>query len=203
MPNHCFGLMMELSLVMSYYDDLENVLNYRAMSEGFDGRRLIVKLERYLMSGASLLELGMGEGKDYEILSARYRVTGSDNSRVFLNLFREKDPSAELLNIDAAILDIDISYRAIYSNKVLQHLSRDEIRQSFSRQSVVLEPGGIAMHSFWAGTGEERHNGLLFGYYSEKEIREIVEPHFEILEMNRYNEMKAGDSIYCILRVKG
>ena len=64
-------------------------------------------------------------------------------------------------------------------------------------------PGGIAMHSFWAGDKEDHHNGLLFVYYQEDHIRELVQPHFEIVEMKRYNEMEAGDSIYVILKRRG
>ena len=66
---------------MGYYDDAENVKEYVEMAEGFDGRELIDVLREYLAEGASVLELGMGPGKDLEMLSEHYRATGSDSSR--------------------------------------------------------------------------------------------------------------------------
>ncbi len=185
---------------MGFYDDLENVLDYIAMSESFDGRRLIARLHTYLREGASLLEVGMGAGKDLELLSRRYKAIGSDRSRVFLDLYCQKFPSAELLELDAANLELEETFDGIYSNKVLHHLSRTELMRSFVRQHAILNPGGIALHSFWAGVGQEEHNQLLYVYYEERDIRRLVESHFEILEMKRYNEMKVADSIYVVLR---
>lgn len=187
---------------MSYYDELENVLSYIQMADGFDGSRLIQKLHTHLAPGSSILEIGMGAGKDYEILAESYDVTGSDSSEVFLELYQNKNPDARLMQLDAATLQTSQQFQGIYSNKVLQHLTRDELKESIVRQKEILVSGGIAMHSFWAGDKEEEHNGLLFLYYSEHQIRDLVESHFEILEMKRYNEMEAGDSIYVILRTR-
>ena len=72
---------------MAYFDDKKNVLDYIKMSEGYDGRDLVQVLRRYLPEGSSLLELGMGPGKDLDLLRPHYRVTGSDNSQVFLDLW--------------------------------------------------------------------------------------------------------------------
>jgi ubiquinone/menaquinone biosynthesis C-methylase UbiE len=70
---------------MNYYDEIDNVREYIEMAEGYDGRELIEVLKQYLPKGASILELGMGPGKDLDLLSQTYQVTGSDNSQVFLD----------------------------------------------------------------------------------------------------------------------
>ncbi len=144
----------------------------------------------------------MGAGKDLDILSNRYDVTGSDFSPIFLNFYQRRNPQTQLLQLDAATLKTQKHFQAIYSNKVLQHLTQEELTMSIARQYAVLVPGGIAMHSFWAGDKEEEHNGLLFRYYREQDIRNLVKSHFDVIEMNRYNEMEAGDSIYVILKKK-
>jgi hypothetical protein len=56
------------------------------------------------------------------------------------------------------------------------------------------------MHSFWRGEGEEEHHGLLFTYYSEEEVLHAASPGFDVVAMERYAEMEAGDSFYALLR---
>ena len=69
---------------MAYFDDEKNVQDYLKMAEGYDGADLIDVLREYLPKNATVLELGMGPGKDLNILSHRYEVTGSDNSQLLL-----------------------------------------------------------------------------------------------------------------------
>ena len=57
------------------------------MEEGLDGSELNKILEKYLPEKSSVLEIGMGPGKDLDILSKTYAVTGSDNSVINLGLF--------------------------------------------------------------------------------------------------------------------
>ena len=57
------------------------------MAEGHDGRQFIPVLRRYLKDGSKVLELGMGPGKDFELLSEYFQITGSDNSQVFIDRF--------------------------------------------------------------------------------------------------------------------
>ncbi len=96
------------------------------MADGYDGAELIALLRRYLPEGSSVLELGMGPGKDLDLFRQSYRVTGSDISRVFLDRYRKDHPEADLLLLDATSMDTDRTFDCIYSNKVLHHLSRPE-----------------------------------------------------------------------------
>ncbi len=66
--------------VMGFFDDEKNVQSYIEMVDGYDGQWLIDVLKTYVSEGATVLELGMGPGKDCDILRQSYRVTGSDNS---------------------------------------------------------------------------------------------------------------------------
>jgi trans-aconitate methyltransferase len=132
--------------VMGYFDDEKNVQKYIEMAEGFDGRELIEALKKHLPHAASVLELGMGPGKDYEILSQFFQVTGSDSSQVFLDRYKKKNPAANLLLLDAVTLDTEQRFDCIYSNKVLQHLTREQLAQSLHRQSKVLNSNGILFH---------------------------------------------------------
>lgn len=57
---------------MCYYNKEENIKEYIEMAEGFDGRALIKILKTHLKKGSSVLKLGMGPGKDLDLLKKRF-----------------------------------------------------------------------------------------------------------------------------------
>jgi cyclopropane fatty-acyl-phospholipid synthase-like methyltransferase len=175
---------------MSYYDDEKNVQQYIQMAEGYDGAELIAILKQHLPKGASVLELGMGEGKDVLLLQAHYTVTGSDASPVFVERFRTQYPDADVLQLDAVTLDTERQFDALYSNKVLYHLTQEQLKHSLERQVAILKEGGLALHSFWHGEGADSAQGLHFEYYTEAQLRELVEEYFDVVVMARYTEME-------------
>ena len=188
---------------MAYFDERKNVDEYIEMAEGYDCRELIDVLKEHLPSGSTVLELGMGPGKDLDILAQTYTVTGSDLSEVFLELYRETHPAADLLKLAAGTLETERSFDCIYSNKVLHHLRKSDLPGSFARQKELLTDGGLLMHSFWHGDKEEEYGGLRFVYYTVDALLELVGHGFEVLAAERYTEMEDLDSFYVLLRKTG
>lgn len=185
---------------MAYFDKPENVNKYLEISEGFDGRELIRRLQDYLPARSSLLELGMGPGKDLLLLSQSYSVTGSDSSSLFVDRFRKENEDMDALVLDAVRIETESRFDCIYSNKVLQHLSREELAASFLRQYDVLNSRGILMHSFWYGDREEFMEDLRFVYYREESVLDMIRGHFDVLRLERYTEFEDDDSFFVILR---
>ena len=185
---------------MGYYDSEKNVNDYIRMAEGFDGAELIKVLHKHLSKGSSVLELGMGPGKDLALLPEWYQVTGSDSSRAFVDLYRQSHPESELLLLDAITMETDRTFDGIYSNKVLQHLTKEQLRVSLQKQRGVLNSSGVLMHSFWHGSGEEEYQGLLSAYYTDADLVSLVTRDYEVEELERYKEMEDGDSIYMVIR---
>jgi cyclopropane fatty-acyl-phospholipid synthase-like methyltransferase len=185
---------------MMFFDSEKNVHEYIEMSKGYDGRELIEILKKYLSPEKSILELGMGPGIDLDILSETYTVAGSDNSEVFLDLYKKKNPGADLLLLDAVTLKTERKFDCIYSNKVLHHLTREELVESFIQQSKVLLSGGVLFHSFWLGDKEEELEGLRFVYYTLETIKECIPDELDIIAMTIYTEMDTDDSFYMVLR---
>jgi len=190
----------------NYYKDKENVLEYIEMAEGYDGRVLIEHLRDYLPEGSSVLELGMGPGKDLDILKKYYQVTGSDFTKHFLDLYKEnhQDMDVDLLLLDARKLDIERQFDCVYTNKVLYHLTEEEMIESLRRQEDLLTEEGLILHSFWEGNKKEKFKGTNYVYYTKKRLIEIINTHFtdvyKILEIEYYKEMKEKDSIFFILK---
>ena len=187
---------------MGYFDTEKNVQEYIKMAKGYDGQVLLNKLKTYLPEGSTILELGMGPGKDLDILMKYYQATGSDNSKIFLDLYKKSNKIADLLHLDAVTLNTKSRFQCIYSNKVLHHLTKKELRISLKSQSEVLKKKGIVLHSFWEGNKMEKCHGLLFVYYSLGQLVKLFNEHFDILEIGLYKEMKKEDSIYVIARKK-
>ncbi len=182
----------------TYYQKKDNVEEYIKISQGYDGGQLIDELKDHLPSGSHILELGMGEGKDLDILASIYEVTGSDNSQHFLDLYKEKNPEADLIHLDAVTLQINKKFDGIYSNKVLHHLTEPELLESIKRQRDILKPSGIILHSFWRGQGVEEHSEMIATHYMETDLIRLFEPYFKILELRSYKEMEEDDSLFII-----
>lgn len=187
---------------MSYYNDIKNVEDYIRMAEGYDGKEIVKILVDTLPKNASILELGMGPGKDLLLLSEHFQVTGSDSSPVFIERFRVDHPDADVLQLDAVTLDIERKFDCIYSNKVLMHIRRDDLAQSFHRQAELLNPGGMLFHTFWYGEGEEEFNGLRFVYYNRETLTDTLGERFEIITFEKYAEMEEGDSFYVTVKLR-
>lgn len=183
---------------MDYYQKKENVDRYIKIAKGFDGKHLIDILSKQLPAGSSLLELGMGPGKDLDLLRKNYTVCGSDNSTLFLDLYKAKHPDIDLLLLDAVSLETDRRFDCIYSNKVLHHLSVQELKQSVERQTDLLNAQGLICHSFWRGDGIEEYDGMHVTLYQELQLKKIFEPAFQVLEIHIYKEMEQDDSILII-----
>ena len=185
-----------------FYLTPESVEEYFQLAEGIDGAELISKFQEFLPEGKSVLEIGMGPGKDLDILKRHYRVTGSDFSQVFLEKYAAKNPETELLQLDAKDLKTSKTFDAVYSNKVLHHLKTHELEASLTNQHGILNENGLICHSFWKGSGSEEFSGMLFQKYEAPDLEKIISPLFEILQMDLYSEFGSTDSILVIARKK-
>jgi SAM-dependent methyltransferase len=184
----------------NYYDDEKNALGYIKMAEGYDGRALIEKMPAFLPKNSTVLELGMGPGTDLQLLNEHYVATGSDRALPFVERYRTLHPKADVLQLDAITLKTERKFDAIYSNKVLYHLTKDELQVSLARQAQLLNDGGYLFHSFWVGDSVEEQHGLTFVYYTEESLGAIIEKPLELVAIERYAEMEDDDSLWVVLR---
>ena len=185
-----------------FYKTPETVDLYIKMAEGHSGAELIKKLNSFLQPGASLVELGTGPGTDWEILNERYKVTGSDFSNEFLFRLKKRFPEGEFMELNAATLETDRKFDVVYSNKVLHHLTDEELAGSIARQAELLNPEGVVCHSFWKGEGTEVYEGMFVNNHETEELRDLFGGQFEILVMELYKEFEEEDSILLIAKKK-
>ena len=187
---------------LNYYEDEENVDNYTKFTPAHDGAQLVDALREHVKTHASVLELGIGPGKDLKRLKEHFQVTGSDYSRLFLERYGKADPSADLLHLDARTLETERTFDAIFSNKALIHLSPEELQQSFDRQHDVLNDNGVILHSFWYGEDENIFNGLKLVYHNEKDLTAMLKDKFTIIALHKHAKQAENDSIFVVARKK-
>ena len=182
------------------YDTAEGVDAYAKMAEGYDGRTHIERLNQLLAPGSTVLELGMGPGVDLDMLAQTYTVVGSDHSQAFLDRYAATHPDADVELLDAITIDTDRRFGAIYSNKILQHLTTDELHRSLQRQAEIVHPDGLLLHGLWAGTAVGDHDGLPDNRYTPDTLAAVVPDTLEIAVCEYYAEMHPNDSLRVILR---
>ena len=183
---------------MNFYNDPEKVDEYEKMCEDYDGTELYTVIEKHLSEGAALLELGSGPGNDIPHLRKKFNVTGSDLSNEFLSRCKSKFEAVPFLNLDAVSIDTREKYDCIFSNKVLHHLKRKELEESFKRQKQVIKQNGLFAHTFWLGDKEFTMDDMLFVFYDKEVLLEMVSKYFTIRETYIYKEFEEDDSIFIV-----
>jgi 2-polyprenyl-3-methyl-5-hydroxy-6-metoxy-1,4-benzoquinol methylase len=172
------------------------------MCEGYDGNNIYQLLSKYLPVNSTLLELGSGGGLDIEYLKKTYSITGSDLSEEFLKVCKKNHPEVTFLKLNAMKLELDDQFDCVYSNKVLHHLTKDELKESILKQAKILSPEGLIAHSFWLGEDSQEMNGMLFTYYKRDELLNIMSESFDILSTLSYQEFEENDSLFVIARIR-
>ena len=184
-----------------FYESREGAEAYRRIAEGYDGSDLISKLKQHLRPGRRVLELGMGPGTDLLLLAKDFAVVGSDFSQAFLDLFSQEHPEIPVCCVDAEQMNVEGRFDAIYSNKVLIHLSPDALRTSFAAQLGVLKgEDSLVLHAFWRGTGNEEMKGETFHYYEPETVLHCAGSDWVEVDRGLYAEIDKEDSFWILLR---
>jgi cyclopropane fatty-acyl-phospholipid synthase-like methyltransferase len=170
------------------------------MLKEYDNSVFINLVRKYIDKEDHVLELGSGAGIDLDTLAKDYHVTGSDNSKEFKRLYERVGDQNEFIEIDAKHFTTTETYDVIFSNKVLIHFTKAEIKTSLKSQFKALKPNGIVFHSFWRGNATENFNGLDFHYYDSDVLTELFDEMFEVMSVDYYSEEKGNDSIFIVAK---
>jgi len=191
---------MKASNETPFYLDRAKVQTYIEMREGINGGYLVDHLAQIVKPDSSVLELGMGPGTDLILLDKLFRVTGSDYSSHFVELFKERYPAIRLEVLDAITLKTRSRFDCVFSNKVLHHFSETDLQSSLERQVMVVKNKGLLFHSFWIGHGSERCEDLFFKKYMPDYMIRYMEQFGEVVDHGLYRELITNDSFYVAVR---
>ncbi len=190
---------------MDYFKNSNNVDKYLEMVANYDASFIVNEVLRFLPKGSTLLELGIGSGKDLELLAQSYTVVGSDYSQFFVDKFNEKQTGIKVMLLDAIKMEINLTFDCIYSNKVLHHLTREEFKISLYNQARCLNQNGIIFMTLWRGEYKEEllcEQTYRATYYLVNDIEEIVSDYYKIISIQTYEEFETDDSMMIVLKAK-
>ena len=187
---------------MEFYNDPSKVDEYEKMCDEYDGSNLYKVLSNYLKEKSTLLELGCGPGTDINNLQKKYTVMGSDLSDEFLQRCKKRFTDIPFVKLDAVTININKTFDCIFSNKVLHHLTLEELEKSLKRQQKVIEPNGIFAHTFWLGDKKFMMEGMLFMFHHRDKLLHLISQYFTIMESIDYKEFEDGDSIFIVANNK-
>ncbi len=188
---------------MSYFEKRENVDLYKELMNGYDNNYVLNELYKVLDDNSSLLELGMGTGLDLLALSKKYKVVGSDSSAIFVEDFKNEN-SLEVCVLNAVSVDIDKKFDCIYSNKVLQHLAKEDFITSLKNQAEHLNKNGILFFTLWNGEHRQEFEfdgELRFVYYNKETLLNIIPEQLTINSVIYYKEFEENDSMIIICSI--
>lgn len=166
------------------------------------GPASIRNLRTYLPPGSRVLDAGSGNGRYLGELSRNYTAIGADISLTALGNSRAQIARSERFaeHLGASIHSLPFkpgSFDGIICYGVLQHLFKEEREAAVSEFSRLLNPGGFI---FFEAFGCEdmrcggeapspfeektfaRQNGIIYHYFTEKEVRMLF-AEFELLEL--------------------
>jgi 2-polyprenyl-3-methyl-5-hydroxy-6-metoxy-1,4-benzoquinol methylase len=111
------------------------------------------KLVEALPSGARVLEIGSGPGRDADVLeSLGIAVRRTDAAQAFIDLMAERGKHAELLNVVTD--ELGGPYDGLLAMGVLIHVDRDQTDAVLRKVHAALRPGGVFLAAMREGEGE-------------------------------------------------
>jgi cyclopropane fatty-acyl-phospholipid synthase-like methyltransferase len=178
-----------LQTVQAGYDELAaDFGEWGERIEGDPWERFLEDLAARLPDGASVLDLGCGNGAKTERLARRFEVVGVDISEEQLRLARAQAPGATFVQSDFAELDVPAeSLDAVTAFYSFVHVPREQHADLFARIKRWLKPGGLFLaslsHLGGPGRTEEWLGVEMFfsGFDAETNSRLVREAGFELL----------------------
>jgi cyclopropane fatty-acyl-phospholipid synthase-like methyltransferase len=141
-----------------------------------------------LPDGASVLELGCGNGDDAVELARRFHVTGVDISKEQVLRAQSNVAGADIVHADFTELELQpASFDAVVSFYVFNHVPRERLAPLLAHVHEWLVPGGLLMTAFGtsdtdAWTGEWLGTTMFFSSFPpETNSRLVREAGFEAL----------------------
>lgn len=169
------------------------------------------------LTGASVLVVGCGDGRDSKYLSSKNLiVTSIDLSKGMLNEAIKNDPSGNYKLFDLRNIDkLGTQFDGIWASGCLYHLTRNDFCKFLQKSKRVLTKDGILYLNMKEGSGEEyldkpksegypggiKSKKLLTGtryysYYSHEELTAYLKE-YRIVNERRLKFAEKGFEFWC------
>lgn len=153
------------------------------------------KLEERLKTGALILDLGCGSGRDLLHFSRRgYRAVGIDYSHNLTRLAKQYTRQPVVKGEFTHLPFKDSTFDAVWAIGSLLHVPRYSLPPVLLEIHRVLKPDSLLLTSVKRGCGEEVDSlGRFNVFYQPNEWGEILEDQgFKIIEIERQTEIRVA-----------
>lgn len=177
---------------IKYYD--ENATTFFENTKDADMRKVYELFLKYLPSGARILDLGCGSGRDTKsFLQAGFDVVAVDGSIEMVKLSTEYT-GRQTLHLTFDEMNFKEEFDGVWACASLLHVPRNCIDSVLKKIYFALKKGGIFYSSYKYGNKEEMKNGRFFNSYDEQAFRKLIKNHtyFVILEMKVTYDVRKG-----------
>ena len=131
------------------------------------------------MPKGKIIEIGAGPGRDAKALvDYGFEYLGTDASEEVVNVAKEKNPGIEFVQMEAQKLNFPAnSFDGFWASAVILHIPKNAIDEVFKGLKAVCKKGAVGFMTMKWGVGEkeDKKTGRWFAFYSEKELREVME----------------------------
>jgi SAM-dependent methyltransferase len=180
-------------LAADFYDEIIDLHHDEFNYKGIQYSEWLDLLASKLGKGASILDLGCGNGRALKYLVDKgFQGVGVDVSEKMIRLARKHVPKGKFLKKDFGELDFkEGSFDAVISFFALNHIPKDEFKKVIHSSKKILKKHGLLLLGMVKGEDEGFWKGFygtkmeLFGSgYKEKELIDILEStDFKILKI--------------------
>lgn len=171
-------------MTLDYYN--QNALTYATETQHLDMQSVYERFVELLPSGASLLDLGCGSGRDAKYFKEEgFDVTALDGSAELAAL-TEKHLEQPVLVQDFIDLTLPQNYNGIWACASLLHLPKSKLLSVLQTLHTHLSQGGVFYASF---KGNKQPDGLdlkgrYFAYYDTPTLQSMfTEAGFVVKEL--------------------
>lgn len=142
------------------------------------------------LRGSSVADVGCGAGSASVYLKNRgLLVDCLDISPAFIEICKSKGLNARIFDIEKDDLGVE-AYDGVWSHACLLHLKKKNVPMAIEKIARAIKSGGVFALTLKNGEGEGFEDReqfpqtkRWFSYFSHDEIRNLVEPYFEIISV--------------------
>ena len=167
---------------IGYYE--KNAKEYFDKTANIPMDDLYKEFEKYLFSGAKILDLGCGSGRDSKyFLTKGYEVISIDGSCEMCKL-AEAYIGKTVYNIKFEDLNYNCEFDAVWASASLLHVKKNSILHIINNVIRTLKDEGVLYASWKNGIGERYEGDRYYNDLSMTEIRELLDSTlFEVIKI--------------------
>ena len=186
---------------LAYYN--ENADSYYDRTVSSDMNEQYDFFLKYIPSGARLLDLGCGSGRDTKhFMDKGFLVTAIDGSEAMCKK-AESYTGLNVRQMDFLELNDREIYSGIWASASLLHLKKKDLTRMFAKLRKALTKDGILYVSFRKGTFEGMRNGRYYTDLTEGELFNLVNTvgGMKIVQAKEYKEQREDEEIVWICAI--